>query len=611
MGAYRLPNLAFDKISGREFQPVSAGKIERRFAVVLCADVVGYSRLMGMDDEGTLAALNAALREVVDPKIIEYGGRTVRTMGDGLLVEFISVVDAVKCAIGIQSAMPERTRDVPPERQIQLRVGINIGDVLSDGEAIYGDGIAVASRLESLAQPGTINVSRAVRDQVRDQLPFSFIDLGEHEVVNIARPVRAFRIVLDREKPSTSSTARARSTVSAERPAVAVLPFRNLGGDAEAEFFLDSVAEDLITELSRARWFSVIARNTAFSYKGKGFDPKQIARELGARYFLEGTLRKAGDRVRISCQLVEATTGQHLWAERFDGTLEDSFDLQDRITESVIGAVGPVLRGAEIDRVGRKPAASQDAYDLTLRSMFPAFAETEEENQNALRLLNGAMEIYPGYPAANALAAWCHHQRHMMEWPSAREDDRQTAKLLARAAINGGTEVPLALALAGAVRASLSRDHDLALAAVDRAAMLCNNSALVLGFDALTRCICGDYDKAIAHAEKAIRLSPLEPFLYHAAFALALACLLAAQDEDAARHARKAIDGNPNCALAHCALSMAYARLGRVEEAEQTIRRLVAVAPRFRIGTLRRIRFADPGRLRPDLDLLRAAGLPD
>jgi adenylate cyclase len=279
---------------------VSAGRIERRFTVVLCADVVGYSRLMGMDEEGTLAALNDTWRDVVDPKILEYSGRTVRTMGDGLLVEFGSVVDAVHCAIAIQSAMPERAVDVPPERQIRFRMGINIGDVLSDGEAIYGDGIAVASRLESLAEPGGINVSRAVRDQ----LPITFTDLGRHEVANIARPVRAFCIALGREAPRPSAS-RKRSAAPPEKPAVAVLPFQNLGGDAEAEFFLDSVAEDLITELARARWFSVIARNTAFSYKGKGVDAKQISRELGLHYVLEGSLRTAGTRVRISCQLVD------------------------------------------------------------------------------------------------------------------------------------------------------------------------------------------------------------------------------------------------------------------------------------------------------------------
>jgi adenylate cyclase len=591
---------------------VSQTNIQRRFAVILCADVVGYSRLMGIDEEGTFAALNATWRDVVDPALAEHRGRLVRTMGDGLLIEFGSVVDAVRCAIAIQRAMPTRAHDTPPERQIRLRMAINMGDVITDGDAIYGDGIAIASRLESLAEPGGINVSRTVRDQVRDQLAITFKDLGEHQVASGARPVRVFGIALDPEKPEAAASAVPKKAAAApERPAVAVLPLQNLGGDAEAEFFLDSVAEDLITELARARWFSVIARNTAFSYKGKGIDAKQIARELGVRYVLEGSLRKAASRVRISCQLVEATSGQHLWADRFDGTLEDSFDLQDRITESVVGSVGPVLRSSEIERVGRKPAAGQDVYELTLRAMFPAFAETAEQNETALGLLGEALEILPAYPMANALAAWCHQQRHLMEWPAAQDDDRERAKRLARVAISGGTDVPLALALAGAVRASLSRDHDLALAAVDRASAICNNSAIVLAFDALTRCLCGAYDKAIAHAEKAVRLSPLDPLVYHAVLALSLACLLTGRNQEAVAHAQKVIEGNRNFASAHCVVVLGLVSLGRTNEAEQAVRRLLGVAPRFRIATLRRVRFADAGRLKPALDLLRAAHLPE
>jgi adenylate cyclase len=241
---------------------VSQTTIQRRFAVILCADVVGYSRLMGIDEEGTFAALNATWRDVVNPALAEHRGRLVRTMGDGLLIEFGSVVDAVRCAIAIQRAIPARAPETPPERQIRLRMAINMGDVITDGDAIYGDGIAVASRLESLAEPGGINVSRAVRDQVRDLIAVSFKDLGEHQVASGARPVRVFGIALDPEPAPAASAVRKRSAAPPERPAVVVLPLQNLGGDAEAEFFLDSVAEDLITELSRARWFSVIARNT-------------------------------------------------------------------------------------------------------------------------------------------------------------------------------------------------------------------------------------------------------------------------------------------------------------------------------------------------------------
>ena len=585
--------------------------VEHRFAVILCADVVGYSRLMGIDEEGTLAALKEVRRDLVDPKIAEHRGRIVRTMGDGLLVEFNSVVDAVRCAVAIQLAMVDQSGDTAPDRRIRFRVAINMGDIVSDGDLIYGDGVAIASRMEALAEPGGINVSRAVRDQVRDRLPITFADLGEHEVKNIARPVRVFRVVLEEKPAAPSSTAPRRAAAPLDRPALAVLPFQNLGGDAETQFFLDSVAEDLITELARARWFSIVARNTSFNYKGKGADSKQVARELGVRYVVEGSLRKAGSRVRISCQLVEAASGQHLWADRFDGTLEDTFDLQDRITESVIGSVGPVLRGAEIERARRKPEAEQDAYDLTVRSFPPTFAETPEDNEQALGLLTEVLETAPCYAMANALAAWCYQQRHLMDWPGAQPDDRETARRMARVAITEGTDAPLALALGGAVHAALTRDHDFALAALDRAMMINTNAAVVLGFDALTRCICGAYDSAIEHAEKALELSPLEPLVYHAEFALAFACLLCGRAEEAVAHARKAIEANRNFVLPYCVLAAGCARLGHAEEASQTVRRLIRAAPNFRLASLRKIRFADASRLQSDLELLRETNLPE
>jgi adenylate cyclase len=587
---------------------VSNSAVEHRFAVIMCADVVGYSRLMGIDEEGTLARLNTVRRNLFDPTIAEHRGRIVRAMGDGFLVEFNSVVDAVRCAVKVQNEMPEQTAEMPEERRIQFRMAIAMGDVVTDGDLIYGQAVDIGSRMESLAQPGGINISRAVRDQVRDRLPIAFEDLGEHQVKNVARPVRAFRIVLDKPAASPATTAR-RAATPPERPALVVLPFQNLGGDAEAEFFLDSVVEDLITELARARWFSVVARNTSFGYKGKGADSKQLARELGVRYVVEGSLRKAGNRVRISCQLVEAASGEHLWAERFDGTLEDSFDLQDRITESLIGSVGPVLRGAEFERARRKPEASQDAYDLVCRAIPAAFAETAEDNQEALRLLGLVFETDPDHAFANALAAWCRQQRHLMNWSHGEDDDREAAKRLARTAISHGADFPLALAVAGAVRAALTRDHDSALAAVDRATMINPNAAAVLGFDALTRCLCGAYDKAIEHAEKALRLSPMEPLVYHAEVAFSSACLLTGRAEEAVSHARKAIEGNRNFALSYCVLALGSEQLGRREDAAEAIRQMRATAPSFRLGSLRSIRFADTARLQSELDQLRGARL--
>lgn len=584
--------------------------MEHRLAVILCADVVGYSRLMGADEEGTLAALKEIRRSLVDPQINEHKGRIVRTMGDGLLAEFNSVVDAVRCAIGIQRGVPELAVDTPADRQIRFRMAINMGDVIADGDSIFGDGVAVASRLESLAEPGGINVSRAIRDQVRDRLPIAFEDLGEHRVEHIARPVRVFRIGLDDSLALRSAPAPKRVVVPVARPAVVVLPFQNFGDDAEAEFFLDSLAEDLISELARGRWFSVVARNTSFTYKGKNVDCKQVVRDLDVRYVVEGSLRKAATRVRIACQLVEAASGRQLWSQRFDGTLEDSFDLQDRVVESVVGSVAPALRAAEIELARRKPEAEQSAYDLILLAEMPAFAETTQDNALALRLLERALEIDPANCAANALAAWCRQQRHLLDWPGGEDHDREVAKRMGRAAIAAGSDHPTALAVAGAVRATLTHDHPLALTAADRAIMLSPNSAFVLGLAALTQCICGVYGRAIEHAEKAIRLSPTEPLLYPALFTLALAYLRIGRAEEAAAHAARAIAANRNFVFSYCVLAMSLARLGRADQAGRAIQQLLAVAPHFRLGTLRRIRFADAAVMRSDLGLLLAAGLP-
>lgn len=579
-------------------------RVTHRFAVILCADVVGYSRLMGADEEGTLAALNRVRRDLVDACIDGHGGRIVRTMGDGLLVEFGSVINAVQCAVEIQRGMPAQTGTMPDDRRIQFRIGINLGDVVSDGDIIYGDGVTVASRLESLAETGGINVSRAVRDQVRDRLPITFEDTGEHEITNITRPVRVFRIPLhERETP-----AAIRKTVPRpERPSLVLLPFQHLGNDAEINFFLDSVGEDLITELARARWFSVVARNTSFTYKGKNADSKQVARELGVRYVIEGSLRKSGSRVRISCQLVDAASGRNLWSDRFDGTFEDSFELQDKIIESVIGSVEPVLRLAEIERARRKSEAECDVYELTRCALPSTFVETAEDNTEALRLLAKALAMDDGYPTANALAAWCHQQRHIMDWPPASENDRQEAQRLARAAIAGGADVPLALAVGGVVHAALSRDDDMALAAVERASTMNPTAAIILGFDALTRCFCGLYEQAIERAEKALELSPFEPLRYHAALAAAMAHLLMDQPEQAVGYAQKAIEGNRNLAFSYCVLALALARLGRPDQAEESVGQLTRVAPGFHLSALRRIRFANAERLLSDLALLRAA----
>jgi TolB-like protein/class 3 adenylate cyclase len=350
---------------------LATGRVERRLAAILAVDVAGYSRLMGADEEGTLAALKAVRRELADPKIKEHRGRIVKTTGDGLLLEFASVVDAVRCAVEVQREMTERNTDLPPDRRIEFRMGINVGDIIKDGRDIYGDGVNVAARLEALAEPGGICVSRVVRDQVRDKLAFSFEDLGEQQVKNIARPIRVHRILLG-EKPGRSETATGAAAnpplALPDKPSIAVLPFQNMSDDPEQEYFVDGMVEEIITALSRIRWLFVIARNSSFTYKGHAVDVKQVGRELGVRYVLEGSVRKGGNRVRITAQLIDAVTGTHLWADRFDGLIEDVFELQDKVASSVAGVIEPALQAAETARSAGRPTNDLTAYDLYLRA---------------------------------------------------------------------------------------------------------------------------------------------------------------------------------------------------------------------------------------------------
>src|SRR5215831_10017550 len=333
----------------------------RRLAAILAADVAGYSRLMGVDEEGTLAALKAVRRELADPKIKEHHGRIVKTTGDGLLLEFASVVDAVRCAVEVQREMAERNVDVPPDRRLELRMGINVGDIIKDGRDIFGDGVNVAARLEALAEPGGICVSRMVRDQVRDKLDFAFEDMGEQQVKNIALPVRVHRVLLSTQpgpsKPVVG-TAKEPALALPDKPSIAVLPFANLSGDPDQEYLVDGMVEEITTAIARLPWLFVIARNSSFAYKGKSPDLRQVGRELGVRYVLEGSVRKAGNRVRITGQLIDTTTGTHIWADRFDGALDDIFELQDHMASSVVGAIDPMLRQSEIERAGRKPTES-------------------------------------------------------------------------------------------------------------------------------------------------------------------------------------------------------------------------------------------------------------
>lgn len=366
-------------------------RADRRLAAILAADVAGYSLLMGADEEGTLQQLKAHRKELVDPKITEHRGRIVKTTGDGMLVEFASIVDAVRCAVDIQRSMLERNAKVPAESRIQFRIGINVGDIISDDNDIYGDGVNVAARLEALAEPGGICVSRNVHDQVRDKLGFSFEDMGEQTVKNIARPIGVHRIELAEDSGSTGVKSTAAvpkpELANSSRPSLAVLPFANISGDPEQEYFADGISEDIITGVSKLRWFFVIARNSSFVYKGKATDVKRVARELGVRYVLEGSVRKAGNRVRITAQLIDASTGNHIWADRYDGDLADVFALQDEITNKVVAAIEPRLLEAEGIRSQNRSPDDIGAWDMTIQANFLFWRLTKAEGEAAITIL--------------------------------------------------------------------------------------------------------------------------------------------------------------------------------------------------------------------------------
>src|ERR1700720_3892359 len=390
---------------------MSERKVERRLAAILAADVVGYSRLVGEDEEGTLERLKVLRRTVADPKIKEHRGRVVRTMGDGLLVEFASVVDAVRCAVEVQREMALCNADLPSDRRIEFRIGINLGDIIKDGREIYGDGVNVAARLEALATPGGICVSRVVRDQVRDKLGFAFDDRGEQQVKNIARPVRVFDVNMAGETMILTPDSAARAPLALpDKPSIAVLPFQNMSGDPEQEYFADGMVEEIITALSRFKWLFVIARNSSFTFKGRAVDIKEVGRRLGVRYVLEGSVRKASGKVRITGQLIDAVTDAHIWADRFERELTDIFALQDEVTVAVVSAIQPKLLQAEIGMATRRRPESLTAYDFYLRALQRYYLATREGVAEAIRLAHRALELDPRFGLATALAGLCHMQ---------------------------------------------------------------------------------------------------------------------------------------------------------------------------------------------------------
>ncbi len=546
----------------------------RRLAAILAADVAGYSRLMGADEEGTLERLKALRRELLDPKIAEHHGRTVKTTGDGLLVEFASVVDAVRCAVEVQQAMPERNTGVAADSRIELRIGINLGDVIVEDDDLYGDGVNIAARVEALAAPGGVFVSNTVHDQVRDRLHFVFEDLGEQRVKNIARPVRVYRV---RDTGTTRSPSALPALPLPNKPSIAVLPFTNMSGDPEQEYFVDGMVEEIITALSRIKWLFVIARNSSFTYKGQAVDVKQVGRELGVRYVLEGSVRKGGPRVRITAQLIDTGTGTHLWADRFDGLIEDVFELQDKVASSVAGIIEPALQAAETARSADRPTKDLTAYDLYLRAYAMVWSSVRQIPE-ALRLMEQAIARDPQYGPALAWAAVCRYRLLLEGRSEAPEADRLKGADFARRALEVAGDDPGVLANAAEALAYFGEDIGAMMALVDRALALNPNYARGWHISGILRNLAGQPDIAIEHLQAAVRLSP-RARIGTSLVAIGYAHFFSRRFDEAVPKLLLAIQEDPSYPGPYRVLAACYAHMGRLDEAREIVERLRTITP--------------------------------
>lgn len=581
---------------------------ERRVAAIMFADVVGYSRMVGLDDEGTIAALRLHRQQLVDPLIVMHRGRVVRTLGDGLLVEFGDAVDAVECAVDIQRGMAERQPPNPGTTSIILRMGIGYGGIIAADGEIHGDIVNIAARLQELAEPGGVCVTDAVRDRMADRETPAFLDLGEPALKNIVHPVRVFAI----DGLSGLSTGARPGTRTASRPSIAVLPFENISGDPAQNYFADGMTEEITTSLSRIRWMFVIARNSAFNYRGRGVDLHRVAEDLGVRYVLRGSIRRAKQRLRITARLVDAQSGTELWADSFDADMAQIFALQDRIAGSVAGAIEPRLRAAEIEHARRKPTESLTAYDYFLRALPHRAATTAEDNRVALRLLRCAIASDHRLAPALAHASMCITAMRNLGWEEVHDDQITESILLAEAALGVDGDDPVALTFAGHTIAAQTGDYQRGLSLIERALQINPNSAEAWARGAMVRVYLGDLETAIVHAQRSIELSPRDPNLYMPHCAMAYAHLFAGRYDSASTCARDVLGRFQKVEMAYRILIASAALAGRDAEARAVAAELLQRRPNFRVSQWSG---QDAFRRAEQIDImtsgLRKAGMPE
>jgi TolB-like protein len=578
-------------------------RVERRLSAILAADVAGYSRLMHHDEEATHAKLTTFLADSVAPAIAEHGGRIVKNTGDGFLAEFPSAVEAVRAAVQFQARIKELTIGDLENSRIAFRVGINVGDVIVEPHDIFGDGVNIAARLESIAEPGGIWISSSAYDHVRGKIRADFADMGEQNLKNIEHPVRVFRVVDD-------AVPRKPTLPRPDKPSIAVLPFQNLSADPEQEYLADGIVEDITMALSLFRWLFVIARNSSFTYRGRTVDVKQVGRELGVRYVLEGSVRRAGNRIRIAGQLIDTETRAHLWAGRFEGALEDVFDLQDHVTESVVGAIAPKLQREEIKRANRKPTGNLAAYDHYLRGLARHHRGSMEANHEALQLYCKAIEVDPKLACAYGMAAWCYVQRKARGWMIEHIQESAEATRFARKAVHLGNDDPVALCMGGYALAFIAHEFDAAATFMDRGLVVNPNYATAWTLGAWLRVWRGEPDLALEHVAHAMRLNPLDPSGMNGA--AAYAHFLSGDYDMASCCAESAMRDNPVFLLPICVYAASSALAAQLESARKGVDLALKFNPGLRISNLR-----DLAAFRRDEDFatfrdgLRKAGLPE
>lgn len=583
---------------------------ERRLAAIVSTDVVGYSRLMGVDEAGTLASLRAHRAALIDPAISAHGGRIVKTMGDGLLLEFPSVVEATQCALEVQQGMAERNADVPEAEQLVLRIGVNLGDIIIDGDDIHGDGVNIAARLQESADPGGICISSRVYDDVRDRLDIEFTDSGLEEFKNIKRPIHVWRWPENIEGGERRQTSSEPPPALPDKPSVVVLPFDNMSADPEQEFLADGIVETITAALSRIRSFFVIARNTAYTYKGKATNVLDIGRELGVAYVVEGSIQRAGGRVRITVQLIETDGGAHVWAERYDGDIDDIFDLQDRITEQVAGALQPSIRIAEIERSRRKHPQDLGAYDYAMRAMPHAWVLEKEESAVALELLSKSLEIDPDYPLALALAGWCHGQRSVYNWADDPTGSQAEALHLAERAAQLGGDDPLILTVLGTIH-TFVRNHGTARILLERAVALDPNSAWAWTRLGWIENYSDNPDRAIELFEHALRLSPLDPMNFNQYVGMGSACEVAQNYSRAVEYYYRGLEERPQAHWIERNIASSLSGAGRMEEAQIVFTRMMKNYPDLTASKFKQAMVFSPAMLDRMCENLKKLGLPD